>query len=144
MSQSESDRDARASALLDALIDEDQPTSQNEVWDDIIANGGDPKKIAADLREMALGLVMRSRKARLDRAREQWRQQAIRQSPVSHRQPARIRDRLRELVARNASFANGRVALAFRNGITQSDSDLLSLWQDLIDLGAVSDDELGD
>ena len=45
------------------------------------------------------------------------------------------------LAANPESMAGKKVALAFRNGERQSDSDVLSLWQDLVDLGAVRDDE---
>lgn len=144
MAQSGSDRDTKASSLLDALIEDAHASSASEIREEIAASGGDPEKIAAQMKQRALGLVLHSRKARLQYARSKLTHQAPSSSSLSNRQPAKIRDRLRQLVSANQSFASGRVALAFRNGITQSDSDLLSLWQDLIDLGAVSDDELFD
>lgn len=144
MSQSGSDRDAKANSLLDALIEDAQATSVDEIREEISASGGDPAQIAEQMREMAIGLVLRSRRTRLEQAQAQWRQQSGSTPTLVGRSPGRIRERLRQLVSGNASFANGRVAMAFRNGVSQSDNDLLSLWQDLVDLGAVSDDELRD
>ena len=144
MSQQGTERDMKATSLLDALIEDAQGSSADEIRDEIAANGGDPVQVAAQMREMTMGLVLQSRKARLEEAQAQWRQQSGRAATLPSRRPGRIRERLRQLVSGNESFANGRVALAFRNGVSQSDNDLLSLWQDLVDLGAVSDDELRD
>lgn len=144
MSQSELKHEAKAKALLDALFDEACARSASAIREDIAAVGGNPEQIAADLRAMALGLVMQSRKSRLIHARGQLRQSVSRNVSAFNRSASRIRQKLRELVSRNESLGNGCVALAFRNGVTQSDNDLLSLWQDLVDLGAVSDDDLRD
>ena len=145
MSQSGTERDMKATSLLDALIEDAQDSSADEIREEIAATGGDPAQVAAQMREMAMGLVLQSRKARLAQAQAQWRHQSGRAAALpTGRTPGRIRERLRQLVSGSESFANGRVALAFRNGVSQSDNDLLSLWQDLVDLGAVSDDELRD
>jgi hypothetical protein len=144
MSQSGSQQEAKAKSLLDALFDEAHTTAASEIREDIAADGGNPEQIAADLRTMALDLVAQSRKSRLIHAKGQLQQSVSRNVSALRRDASRIRQRLRELVSRNESLGNGRVALAFRNGVTQSDNDLLSLWQDLVELGAVSDDDLRD
>lgn len=144
MSQSGSKHEAKAKALLDALFDEAHDVSASEIREDIAAMGDNPEQIAADLRAMALDLVMQSRKSRLTHAKGQLRQSVSHNVSALNRNADRIRQKLRELVSRDESFGHGRVALAFRNGVTQSDNDLLSLWQDLVDLGAVSDDDLRD
>jgi hypothetical protein len=130
--------------LLDTLLDEAYAAPASEIREDMAAIGDNPEQVAADLRAMALDLVMQSRKARLTRAKGQLRQPLSRTVSALKRDASQIRQKLRELVSRDESLGNGRVALAFRNGVTQSDNDLLSLWQDLVDLGTVSDDDLHD
>jgi hypothetical protein len=144
MNQSASDRDAKVTSLLEALLEDARASSANEIRDEITANGGDPDRVVTEMRAMTLGLVQRSKKSLLHQVQSQWKRHSSTVSSLAGRQPGRIRERLRQLVSGNESFASSRVALAFRNGVTQSDNDLLSLWQDLVDLGAVSDDELRD
>lgn len=129
---------------MEALVDEAMAASADEIREDLLAAGLDPTLIADQMRARALELVMNSRKSRLVHARGQLRQAGIRRASAISRNAGQIRQKLRELVSGNESFANGRVALAFRNGVTQSDDDVLSLWQDLIDLGAVTDNDLHD
>lgn len=137
--------DARAQTLLETLVEDSLETPASEIREDISAAGDDPASIAADMRARALDLLVQSRKARLVHAQGQLRQAATRRGSVAPvRNAGRVREKLRALVSGNASFANGRLAVAFRNGVTQSDNDVLSLWQDLIDVGAVTDDDLQD
>lgn len=136
--------DGRATRLLDALAEDAEAASAAEVREDIKASGGDPDQIADQMRNKALALLMSSRKTRLTLAQNQLRDTPRRAKAIGSAGADRIRQKLRELVSRDGSFANGRVALAFRNGATQSDNDVLSLWQDLVDLGAVSDDDIRD
>jgi hypothetical protein len=143
MSQS-SKPDAKARTLLEALIEDSIAASANEVREEISAAGSDPTLLAAQMRAKALELVMNSRKSRLVHAQDQLRRSGNRSASAIPRNAGQIRQKLRELVSGNESFVNGRVALAFRNGVTQSDNDVLTLWQDLIDLGAVTDNDLHD
>jgi len=137
--------DAKARTLLDTLVEDALETPASEIREDITATGGNPVSIATEMRARALELLLQSRKARLVHARGQLRQATTRRSPAaSARNAGRIRQKLRELVSGNESFANGRLAVAFRKGVTQSDNDVLSLWQDLVELGAVTDDDLQD
>lgn len=92
---------------------------------------------------MASELLAQSKKRRLGAAQ---RAVAARQPEdrLVQRDLGAISRALARLASHPATMAGKRIALAYRNGKTQSEQDVMSLWQDLIDLGAVSDDDLVD
>lgn len=141
MSRNETSRVAKALVLRNALIGDAESMTDSEIRDEISGLGQDPEKVASDLRAMAMALVTETRKARLNQAAQRLRQQPEPTDSFVGRSVEAIRRRLAALAANPESMAGKKVALAFRNGERQSDSDVLSLWQDLVDLGAVRDDE---
>lgn len=142
MSQKETSRVAKALVLRSALIGDAESMTDAEIREEILELGQDPAVVANGLRAMTLALVTEARKARLIQAAQRLRQQPIQKESFIERSVDAIRRKLAALAANPESMAGRKMALAFRNGEKQSDSDVLSLWQDLVDLGAVKDDEL--
>jgi len=143
MSAKSSDRLTNALNLRRAIVDDAQEITAEDAAKVLLASGTEPSEAVAATRAMATELLIQSRKARLRTA----------QQAVASRQPSdKIVQRdvravgraLTRLASDPATMAGKRIALAHRNGKTQSEQDVLSLWQDLVDLGAVSDDDLVD
>lgn len=131
----------RALALKEALADDAAELSTEEAWEEVRGRGEDPEAVAQMMRGAAMALVTRVRKERLTQAREQLRVKPINQTVVQ-RSAAAIREAITRLASEAESVAGMKIAVAHRNGRDQSDEDVQSLWQDLVDLGAVSDDDL--
>ena len=144
MSRKETCRVAKALVLQSALIGDAESMTDAEIREEILELGQDPAAVANGLRAMTLALVTEAKKARLTQAAQRLRQQSVQKESLIERSVDAIRRKLAALAVNPESMAGKKIALAFRNGAKQSDSDVLSLWQDLIDLGAVKDDELSD
>ena len=121
----------RAMALSDL-----QATSDSELLKELIAEGEDLSAIAARVRaklDEAASAVLRQQAART-------RSVTLRISipvPTSLIRPAI--DRLKSLV-QEALQGRTDLAVAFRDGKKQSDSDWESLYDDLVALGVIKDD----
>jgi outer membrane PBP1 activator LpoA protein len=137
------DRLSKAIELQRAIFEDAQEITPEQARAELIERGVNPDEIAAASRAMANGLLAESRKERLYKAQAEVAQRTSRDM-VATRDVGRIRQVLARLAREQSSIAGTRIALAHRNGTSQSDGDVQSLWQDLIDLGAVSDDDLGD
>lgn len=143
MSAKNSDRLAKALNLRRAIVDDAQEITVEDTAKVLLASGTGPSNAVAATRAMATELLIQSRKARLRTAQQAV---AARQpsDKIVQRDVRAISRALTRLASDPATMAGKRIALAHRNGKTQSEQDVLSLWQDLIDLGAVSDDDLVD
>lgn len=143
MSPKISDRLTKAFNLRQAILDEGEEITPENAGEELLARGIEPSEAAAATRAMASELLVQSRKARLRAA-----QRAVGASQsgdkIVQRDLGAISRALARLASDPATMAGKRIALAYRNGKTQSEQDVMSLWQDLIDLGAVSDDDLVD
>lgn len=143
MSANNSDRLTKALNLRRAIADDAEEITAEDAAKELLADGSAPGDAVAATRAMATELLIQSRKARLRAA-----QQAVAVRPpgdtVVQRDVRAIGRALSRLAADPATMAGKRIALAHRNGKTQSEQDVMSLWQDLVDLGAVSDDDLVD
>lgn len=143
MSAKSSDRLTKALNLRRAIVDDAQEIMAEDAAKELLASGREPSEAVAATRAMSTELLIQFRKARLRTA-----QQAV----AAHQSSDKIVQRdvrtvgraLTRLASDPATMAGKRIALAHRNGKTQSEQDVLSLWQDLVDLGAVSDDDLVD
>lgn len=129
--------------LRRAVADDALEMTAEEARGELIAGENDLKEIAAASRAMTMDLLAQSRKARLRRAQEIATAHETNGTTIK-RDVAAIRRALARLAGQSSTMAGKRIALAHRNGKGQSDGDALSLWQDLVDLGAVSDDDLKD
>lgn len=143
MSAKAPDRLTKALNLRQAIVDDAVEITPENASEELLARGIEPSKAVAAIRTMTNDLLIRSRKARLRAAQQAV---AARQpnDKVAQRDVGAISRALKRLASDPASMAGKRIALAHRNGRTQSEQDVMSLWQDLVDLGAVSDDDLAD
>jgi hypothetical protein len=143
MSDKTPDRLKRALNLRRAVVNDALEITPEQAEDELIALGRDPKDVAAASRAMTMELLAQSRKSRLHKAKEIVAARRTDRA-ISKRDVEAVRRALARLAARPGTIAGKRIALAYRNSKGQSEQDALSLWQDLVDLGAVSDDELTD
>lgn len=132
----------RAVALRKALADDALELTYEEACEEIKESGRDPAEIAKSMRASTMSLVTRVRKERLVQARERLRTTPTEQSMVKQRNAGAIRKAIARLASEVGSIASMRIAVAHRNGKDQTDGDVQTLWQDLVDLGAVKDDDL--
>jgi hypothetical protein len=143
MSAKNTDRLTKALNLRRAIVDDAEEITAEDAAKELLARGTEPSDAVAATRAMATELLIQSRKARLRGA-----QQAVAahqpSDKIDQRDVHAISRALTRLASDPATMAGKRIALAHRNGKTQSEQDVLSLWQDLLDLGAVSDDDLVD
>lgn len=141
MSGKTPDRLTKALNLRRAIADDAEEIAAEEAGEALLGLGKDPSEAAAATRAMATELLIQSRKARL-RAAQKGAAASQLGDKIVQRSVNAVRSALIRLAAEPATMAGKRVALAHRNGRMQSEQDVLSLWQDLVDLGAVSDDDL--
>ena len=143
MNDKTSGRLTKALNLRRAVADDAVEMTPEQARDELIARGKDLKEVAATGQAMTMELLAESRKSRLRKAQEIVAAREI-DNGVAKRDVGAVRRALARLAAQPATMAGKRIALAHRNGKGQSERDALSLWQDLVDLGAVSDDDLAD
>jgi hypothetical protein len=143
MSNLEKTRLTKALALQNALADDVDELTPERARAELEAAGEDPEKLAATTRGRVMTLLAQTRKERLVSAKEELRRVSI-AGRAAPRSVESIRKALTRLASQTTSLAGTRIATAYRNGREQSDSDVQSLWQDLVELGAVSDDDLAD
>lgn len=143
MSGKTSDRLTKALNLRGAIAEDAQDVTPEQAREALIAQGKDPNEVAVAGKSMVLELLAESRKRTLHAAQSRVASRAA-SDVVAQRDAAAVRRALDRLAAQPTTVAGKRIAVAHRNGKGQSDSDALSLWQDLVDLGAVTDDDLAD
>lgn len=143
MSDIDKTRLTKALALRNALAEDADELTLEQARAELEAAGEDAEKLAGTTRERVMTLLAQTRKLRLMTAKEELRKVSA-ASRTTPRSVGSIRNALTRLASQTTSVAGRRIAMAYRNGREQSDSDVQSLWQDLIELGAVSDDDLAD
>ncbi|MDQ8023026.1 MAG: hypothetical protein REI94_14410 [Moraxellaceae bacterium] len=112
-----------------ALADLDA-TSDETLRAEIEADGGDPEALALSVATELDALVAAAMRARMSLARSR----GVATSAVPKRRP--VLARMKELID-GAFLADPSLATAFREGTRQSESDLQSLYDDLVDLGRI-------
>lgn len=143
MSAKNSDRLTKALNLRRAIVDDAVEITAEDAAKALLASGTEPSDAVAATRAMATDLLIQSRKARLRTAQQELAAR-LPGDKIVQRDVRAIGRALTRLASDPATMVGKRIALAHRNGRTQSEQDVLSLWQDLVDLGAVSDDDLVD
>ena len=138
------DNDRKALALLaDSIVEDLFNTSDEDILAEFQKGGGDPERLAAEMRALAEKSLLSAKKGRMAtatagaaaiRRREQGQSAKIADM-------ATARERLRSVVARMSS--DHRLTLAARNESELSDADVRGLLEDLEDLGVI-DPENGD
>lgn len=123
---------------------EETPTSE-EVSQMLVTNGEDPDAVAQQYQNLIAEKIRAAKKERMLGFRRQSQPSAgfaLRGVvPAKARLPGIdvMRNRI-ETLSSTPEFDKSTLAIAYRNGTTQSDSDISSLYQDLLDLGVIKDD----
>lgn len=122
----------RALALKDL-----EATSDEDIRAELAAEGIDPDQLAASIAvslDDVLAVSLRQQAAAAKAAMQ------VRAIPKTSRRPAL--DRIKERIAQ-AFAAEPQLATAFREGSRQSDADLETLYDDLVLMGKIPDDDDG-
>jgi|SRR5581483_11298363 len=131
--------------LADALIDDILNASDEEILEEFREDGGDPEQHAAEMLALFEKSVMTANKRRLTEAAAAA---AADRAAAASRPPAppididEARRRLRAV--RDNPNAPEKLTLAARNEGELSDADIISLMEDIFELGATSPDDRND
>lgn len=148
MSNHDTKRLKMAQALRSAFhaeVLEDTPTSE-EVSQILVDNGEDPEAVARQYRELIAEKIRAAKKERMLGLRRQSTQSAgfaLRGVTPTKAAPLPSIEIMRSRIAALSTtpeFDKSTLAIAYRNGTKQSDGDISSLYQDLLDLGVIKDD----
>lgn len=105
-------------------------TSDDELRAEIVAEGNDPKEVTRSLEielDAIVAVAMRERAAAA-------KSRVVAMPAAPKRRPPLAR--MKELIE-NAFRIDANLATAFREGTHQSDADLQSLYDDLVELGKI-------
>jgi hypothetical protein len=149
MSNQDRKRLAMAQALRSAfhkeVLEEETPTDE-QICQFLVENGEDPNAVAKQYQDLVAEKIRAARKARLLGFRAQSTAHAgfaLRGLAPSHGTPLPNIETMRARIVALSStpdFDRSSLAVAYRNGTKQSDSDILSLYEDLLELGVIKDD----
>jgi len=129
------------SALQEGALEELFAIPDEALLQEVSEDGFDPPTLANSLRTSVVELLVKTRRQRLDQARLRLKnEQTIDKVQMHHRPPVeRMKQLIQELFAHDTSLG-----LAYRDGQQQSEADWQSLWDDLVELGVVREDDGSD
>lgn len=134
---------ALRSAFREELMDE-TPTGQ-EISEMLVENGEDPDAVAKQYQSLVAEKIRAAKKERMLGFRLQNNESASFVLRGATSTKSRwlpdidiMRSRI-EALSSTPEFDRSNLAIAYRNGTKQSDSDISSLYQDLLDLGVIKD-----
>ena len=129
------DSRAKIKAIEQALIEDVYEVSDPELEKEFTQDGIDIKEIANSMRGGALDLIIKERRKSLAKARAGMLVHSVSKSDRRQRPNLEtIKRGLAELFQAKPSLA-----VAFRQGKSQSEADWYSLWDDLVELGEISE-----
>lgn len=128
----------KATRIAEALSDEVDALTDEQVMQEAKEDGMDTAKLANDFRSGAMQLIAQAKRQRLALARERLAasQQSRVAQPRSRPSLESIKQRIQAVLA-----VKPTLAVAFRDGKTLSDGDWLSLWDDFVEMGAIKDND---
>lgn len=147
MSNQDTKRLAAVRALRSAFRTEalEEPPSNEDISEILVANGEEPDAIAKLYQNMVAEKIRAVKKERMQAFRRQgvpsvgFALRGVVGSKPALPDVDLMRKRI-EQISSSPSFDKSKLAIAYRNGTQQSDNDISSLYQDLLDLGVISDD----
>jgi hypothetical protein len=128
------DSRAKIKAIELALIDDIFRVPEAELEHEFTQDGLNIKDLASSMRSGAMELIMQERKKKLAKARAGMLVQSISKSDKRRPSLDAVKRVLAELFQ-----AKPALAVAFRQGKSQSETDWYSLWDDLVELGEISE-----
>lgn len=128
---------AKYKAIERCLTKDIDNLSDEELLKEASEQGLNPAAIASDMRTSAMDLIATAKRNLLVKTREKMEQEKLSISKKELPRPSLdiIKRRLQELFSQKPDLA-----VAFRQGKSLSDSDWDSLWDDLVEIGAIKDD----
>lgn len=139
MTGNNSGSDPLASAI-DMLVQDILEMSDEELLREVKERGEDPKEIAERMRALFGKAIAVQGRQRLAAARSAVNADASRRATSMNRDPAAARRRLDSIMQRFPGTA-AKLTMAARKGNGLSDNDVLSMLEDLEELGITGEDE---
>lgn len=129
--------------LAEFLVDDILGMTDEEILAEVTADGEDPKRIAQEAKDIFERAIMTCGKARLAAAKISVFSDRQQSSKVFQLDPSVARQKLDNILRQHPETRN-KLTLAARKGEGLSDSDVLSMLQDLEELGVISEIEKQD
>jgi hypothetical protein len=128
----------KLSALQESALEELFALPDDALLQEVLEDGMDPNVQADALRASVMETLAKARRERLDQARARLQNIQATRKPAARAHPSieRMKQLIQDLFARDASLG-----LAYRDGKQQSEADWRSLWDDLVDMGAIREDD---
>jgi hypothetical protein len=149
MSNQDTKRLAMAQALRSAFhkeVQEEETPTNEQISQILMDNGEDPDAVAKQYQDLVAEKIRAVKKARMLGFRAQPAAHtgfALRGLVPSNTAPLPTIETMRARIVALSStpdFDRSTLAIAYRNGTKQSNSDILSLYEDLLELGVIKDD----
>lgn len=128
--------------LADALVDDILSMSDEEALAEAEDDGIDPAKVSDSLRDVFNRVVTEAGKAKLASARRDAAKSGLRDFRLVQIDTAATRRRYDAMIAQNPKLTEDWT-LAARKGSRQSERDIDTAIEDLVELGALDDEEDG-
>ena len=128
----------KLSALQESALEELFALPDEALLQEVLEDGADPKVQADALRASIMETLAKARRERLDQARLRLQSAQAITKPATRTRPSidRMKQLIQDLFTRDSSLG-----LAYREGKQQSDADWQSLWDDLVDMGVIQEDD---
>lgn len=128
---------AELAALRDAALEDLMNTTDEDLRREAAEDGENLDALASDVKSAMREAAAAALRQRMQRARSQM-QPAVATSGVSKLRPSvdRIKQMVHDLFQRDSSLG-----LAFRDGKRQTEADWISLYDDLLRIGAIKSDD---
>jgi hypothetical protein len=121
--------------LCDQMSADVLALTDEELEEELLDQGEDPAKIAAQLRDQALEQLSAFKRKRLQAVRDAMAARTD-YGKVTRPTAQVARQRIRALFAEKPELS-----MAFRKGRKQSDTDWMSIWDDLVELGVLREND---
>lgn len=126
--------------LAETLIDDILNMTDEEILAEVKADGDDPERVAQETRGIFERAIMNFGKLKLLAAKKAVISDRQKSSKVSQIDPSAARQKLDRILKKNPKTLD-KLTLAARKGEGLSDSDVLSMLQDLEELGIEEQDD---
>lgn len=139
MSNNHDEARRKLDRLTDALARDVDQLTDEEVFQEVTEVYGDPEKVVEDVEALIEGAIAEHGKRRLTAARRGFETQTARNKSNVISFPLDKKRALLDLFARNDPQLREKLTMAARNE-EDSEADIDSFLEDLIELGAIDDE----
>lgn len=124
-------------ALREAALEDLFATTDDQLRQEILEEGDDPSNVATHVRSLMRESAASVRRQRLANAKEQV---GVQRSAAGAPEKRPTLDRIKQII-QGLNPTRPELILAFRDGKKQTDADWLSLYDNLVALGAIVPDD---